>query len=205
MSGRKQFDVDEVGNQVMRTFWQRGYADTSLGDLTAATGLGKGSLYGTFGDKDQMFRDALRRYSATHGARFREAMTSQQDNPVRAVEAYFEVILARIADPAVPDGCLVAQSAAHLPALSPDSAADVRALLDTQRGVVRAALAGTTTDAETLDELAGYVVAVNQSLAVLSRAGSTTEELRAVTRLACDTVACRLRRAAPPDTASAGS
>ncbi|CAL9285236.1 hypothetical protein [Streptomyces sp. SudanB182_2057] len=40
-----------------------------------------------------------------------------------------------------------------------------------------------------LDELATFVVAVNQSLAVLSRAGTPDSELRSVARLACSTVA----------------
>ncbi|MCZ4507515.1 hypothetical protein O3Q52_04675 [Streptomyces sp. ActVer] len=51
-------------------------------------------------------------------------------------------------------------------------------------------------DARTLDELATFVVAVNQSLAVLSRAGTSDAELRSVTRLACTTVADTLARAA---------
>ncbi|MEU5241184.1 hypothetical protein ACH4UR_19430 [Streptomyces lydicus] len=47
-----------------------------------------------------------------------------------------------------------------------------------------------------LDELATYIVAVNQSLAVLSRAGTPDPELRSVARLACTTVADTLARAA---------
>ncbi|ELS55013.1 hypothetical protein STVIR_3915 [Streptomyces viridochromogenes Tue57] len=43
-----------------------------------------------------------------------------------------------------------------------------------------------------------YVVAVNQSLAVLSRAGVPQEELRGVTRLACVTVADTLARGSWP-------
>ncbi|MFE7171285.1 hypothetical protein [Streptomyces sp. NPDC057616] len=44
-------------------------------------------------------------------------------------------------------------------------------------------------------ELATYVVAVNQSLAVLSRARASEAELRTVVRLACTTVADNLVRA----------
>lgn len=47
-----------------------------------------------------------------------------------------------------------------------------------------------------LDELATFVIAVNQSLAVLSRAGTSDAELRAVARLARTTVAGTLARAA---------
>jgi AcrR family transcriptional regulator len=193
MSGRKQFDVDEAVDKAMTVFWRRGYADTSLDLLTAATGLGRGSLYGTFGDKDGLFRRALERYSSTHGARYEGALAAHPGDPVGAIEAFLGVILDRIEDPAVPDGCLIAQSAAQSPVLTSESAAQVRLLLDAQRARLRAAL-GDSADPGTLDDLATYVLAINQSLAVLSRAGASTTELRAVTRLARETVASQLGR-----------
>jgi AcrR family transcriptional regulator len=214
MSGRKQFDVTLALDRAMRVFWERGYADASLDALGAATGLGRGSFYGAFGSKDALFRQCLDRYAATYGARYEHALGAHPGEPVRAVEAFFDVVLARIADPALPAGCLIAQSAAQAPTLREENAARVRALLDAQRARVRAALADTTTaagaadtadagsttatdapDPETLDDLACYVVAVNQSLAVLSRAGTAPADLRAVARLACTTVADTLARA----------
>ncbi|WP_310721040.1 hypothetical protein [Streptomyces lydicus] len=72
----------------------------------------------------------------------------------------------------------------------------MRDLLDAQHRRVRAALTDSPADPQVLDELATYVVAVNQSLAVLSRAGRPDPELRSVARLACTTVADTLARAA---------
>ncbi|MBD0420447.1 TetR/AcrR family transcriptional regulator [Streptomyces sp. TRM S81-3] len=196
MSGRKQFDVDAALDQAMRVFWQRGYADASLDALGSATGLGRGSLYGAFGNKDALFRRCLDRYTSVYGARYEQALAAHPGDPVRAVEAFFDVILGRIADPSVPAGCLIAQSAAQSPALNEENSTRVRGLLDMQRQRVRAALEDSSADAPTLDALATYVVAVNQSLAVLSRAGASDAELRSVARLACTTVADTLTRAA---------
>ncbi|MFB6436169.1 TetR/AcrR family transcriptional regulator [Streptomyces sp. NPDC056411] len=196
MSGRKQFDVDQALDQAMRVFWQRGYADASLDALGSATGLGRGSLYGTFGGKDALFRQCLDRYASMYGARYEEALAAHPDDPVRAVEAFFEVVLARIADPGVPGGCLVAQSAAQSPTLKEERRTQVRALLDTQRARVHEALASSSAPPQVRDELATYVVAVSQSLAVLSRAGTPDGELRSVARLACTTVSDTLARAA---------
>ncbi|MFF7601515.1 hypothetical protein [Streptomyces mirabilis] len=117
---------------------------------------------------------------------------------MRAVEAFFDVILGRIADPSVPLGCLIAQSAAQSLTLKEESV-QVRGLLDLQRQRVHAALADSSVDSRTIDELATFVVAVNQSLAVLSRAGASDAELRSVTRLACTTVADTLARATSED------
>ena len=194
MSGRKQFDVERALDQAMRVFWQRGYADASLDALASATGLGRGSLYGTFGNKDTLFRQCLDRYVSIYGARYERALAAYPGDPVRAVEAFFDVILARIADPDVPAGCLIAQSATQSLTLKEENGAKVRGLLDLQHRRVREALADSSADPQVLDELATYVVAVNQSLAVLSRAGTPDAQLRSVVRLACTTVADTLAR-----------
>ncbi len=195
MSGRKQFDVDAALDRAMRVFWQQGYADASLDLLGTATGLGRGSLYGAFGSKDALFRTCLDRYASIYGAQYERALAAYPDNPARAVEAFFGVALDRIADPAVPDGCLLAQSASQSPTLNADSRTRVRALLDKQLERVRAALSIPELDAKALDDLATYVFAVNQSLAVLSRAGTAGADLHSVVRIACTTVAETLARA----------
>ena len=46
----------------MQAFWAKGYEATSLADLMSATGLHKGSLYQSFGDKHTLFVQALNRY-----------------------------------------------------------------------------------------------------------------------------------------------
>ncbi|TQM31442.1 TetR/AcrR family transcriptional regulator [Nocardia bhagyanarayanae] len=204
MSGRKQFDVDAALDRAMRVFWQLGYADASLDALGSATGLGRGSLYGTFGTKEVLFRRCLDHYSSIYGAQYEHALCAHPHDPVRAVQAFFDVTLDRIADPSVPGGCLIAQSAAQSPTLTQDSGMQVRGLLETQRRRIRTALTHTQADTATLDELATYVVAVNQSLAVLSRAGAPVAELRVVARLAATTVAHTLATAATPDVAETG-
>ncbi|MEM8848464.1 MAG: helix-turn-helix domain-containing protein [Pseudomonadota bacterium] len=49
-------------DSAMRTFWRHGYEATSIQDLTDATGLGRGSLYGAFQDKETLFIAALDQY-----------------------------------------------------------------------------------------------------------------------------------------------
>lgn len=52
----------------MQLFWQQGYEATSVQDLAAALGLGKGSLYAAFGSKDGLYAAALQRYCAHHAS-----------------------------------------------------------------------------------------------------------------------------------------
>lgn len=59
----RSFDTGATLAQATLTFWQRGYASTSMDDLSAATGLNRPSLYGAFGDKHSLYLQALRLYT----------------------------------------------------------------------------------------------------------------------------------------------
>lgn len=62
MGRPREFDYDQVVSKVTDLFWANGFHSTSLDDITAATGLNKGSLYSSFGNKEALFRIALRKY-----------------------------------------------------------------------------------------------------------------------------------------------
>jgi TetR/AcrR family transcriptional repressor of nem operon len=51
----REFDEQSVLNAARDQFWTTGYAGTSMDAIAAATGLGKGSLYGAFGGKRELF------------------------------------------------------------------------------------------------------------------------------------------------------
>src|SRR5688572_658461 len=66
MAGRpRTFDDREVLDRAALLFWQNGYAGTGLADLERATGLGRQSLYGAFGDKRALFEKVIQHYEAT--------------------------------------------------------------------------------------------------------------------------------------------
>jgi AcrR family transcriptional regulator len=58
----REFDGEQVLDDVIELFWEKGYAATSVADVAEATGLSKSSLYNSFGSKDDLFERALRRY-----------------------------------------------------------------------------------------------------------------------------------------------
>jgi TetR/AcrR family transcriptional regulator, transcriptional repressor for nem operon len=55
MGRTRSFDEAGVLRAARDQFWSAGYAAARVDDIAAATGLGKGSLYGAFGDKHQLF------------------------------------------------------------------------------------------------------------------------------------------------------
>ncbi|MFJ9775426.1 TetR/AcrR family transcriptional regulator [Kitasatospora sp. NPDC101157] len=193
MAGRKQFDMDTALDAAMVQFWRFGHAATSIDDLSRATGLNRSSIYSSLGDKDTLFLRCLDRYSAHYGAKYDAALSCAATQPLAAVRAFFDVTLERIADPALPDGCLIAQSAMAIPALNPSIAAHVKEALGLQRLRLRAALkAGRMTDQDA-EAFAVHVAAVNQSLAVMSRAGASPEQLLAVVDVTADALSQALR------------
>nr|WP_255644937.1 TetR/AcrR family transcriptional regulator [Actinoplanes polyasparticus] len=85
------FDTDEALERAMRVFWQRGYEGASLTDLTTAMGITKTSMYAAFGNKEELFRKALQRYS---------------DGPARYIESALAEPTARAATEAILRGAV---------------------------------------------------------------------------------------------------
>ncbi|MEZ2132532.1 MULTISPECIES: TetR/AcrR family transcriptional regulator [unclassified Sinorhizobium] len=58
----RAFDAKAAIERAREVFWERGFAAASLDTLSAATGLNRPSLYGAFGDKEDLYLDALESY-----------------------------------------------------------------------------------------------------------------------------------------------
>lgn len=106
MARQRAFDKADVLDRATRLFWRRGYGGTSLNDLETAMGIGRTSIYGTFGGKESLFLEAVDHYDATYSIKLRVALTS--GGGVRtSVERYFDELLKAFADPDLPLGCLI--------------------------------------------------------------------------------------------------
>ena len=65
MTGRpRSFDRDRALDLALDAFWDRGFDNTSIAELTTAIGITPPSLYAAFGDKQQLFAEASERYLA---------------------------------------------------------------------------------------------------------------------------------------------
>ena len=60
-----QFDRQEVLRKAMELFWEQGYEETGMTQLLEHVGIGRQSLYNTFGGKHDLFLEALEAYD--HG------------------------------------------------------------------------------------------------------------------------------------------
>src|SRR3546814_10006871 len=62
MGRTRNFDLTEALDRATREFWDKGYAGTSLDDLTEAMGIARPSLYRAFGNKEQLFRRVVEHF-----------------------------------------------------------------------------------------------------------------------------------------------
>ncbi len=62
MARKSNFDRNEKLSQAMQLFWQKGYANTAISDLIDTLQINRFSLYNTFGDKQNLYYEALENY-----------------------------------------------------------------------------------------------------------------------------------------------
>jgi AcrR family transcriptional regulator len=135
MARPRQFDEQRVLRAVREQFWNAGYAATSLEDLMRVSGLGKGSLYGAFGDKHQLFLRALRSYNDANDSALRKKLESAP----RAVDALRAFVTAAVRDTtgvAAQRGCFMANSTCELAAADPELLAEARRTYEATTAVV---------------------------------------------------------------------
>ena len=119
MPWEKQFDIDGVLEKAMRAFWARGYEATSMQDLVTCTGINRGSLYATYGDKRALFLAALRMYDE----RMRRRLVADFEStcsPVEAIRRMFLAFTAQVAKTGGNRGCLLTNTALELAAHDPE-------------------------------------------------------------------------------------
>lgn len=70
----REFDADAALSIALEMFLARGYAGSSLTELTAAMGISRPSLYHCFGSKEELFKLALALHARKHLAYLRGAL-----------------------------------------------------------------------------------------------------------------------------------
>lgn len=96
----KQFIVERTAP----VFNQKGYAGTSLTDLTNATGLTKGSIYGNFENKDEVALAAFD-YNFSHITSYIRERVSATDNSIERLLVYPNVYRDFMKIPFLKAGC----------------------------------------------------------------------------------------------------
>lgn len=128
MARPREFDEERVLDAVMETFWRNGYEGTSAQDLVDATGLGRGSLYAAYANKDGLFEQALRRYHKRAQAQVDKL--GQEGSPIGRLRALMIDIVEADLNARQKRGCLATNSAVEMAGRDPGVAELVRRNFD---------------------------------------------------------------------------
>lgn len=82
-----EFDEEKVIQKAMEVFWKKGYASTSMRDLTDAMQINSSSLYNTIGDKQQLFIKCIKNYTEMR-IRATEERYRNYNSPLQALENF---------------------------------------------------------------------------------------------------------------------
>jgi TetR/AcrR family transcriptional regulator, copper-responsive repressor len=119
----RKFDQEAALRAALQRFRTLGYANTSLDELAAATGVNRPSLYATFGDKKALYLAGLARTHAIVDSTF-AALHDVHYPPEKMLKALFlGAIEGFLTGEYGPSGCIAVNTAAA------EAVADIRAAL----------------------------------------------------------------------------
>ncbi|WP_437071711.1 TetR/AcrR family transcriptional regulator [Streptomyces sp. enrichment culture] len=192
MARIREFDTEKAVEAAMNAFRLNGYDGTSIQDLVDATGVGRGSLYAAFGNKEGLYLAAMDRYRECYALPLVELLRGGA--PGR--ELLREVLVAAV-DEIVCDGsrraCLIVGAAvgriAHDPQVSAHVQSTSEMLEDALAQVVAEAQAdGQFSEKNDARTLARYLVMTMHGLRVMGAISPDREALTAVAEVALDTL-----------------
>jgi AcrR family transcriptional regulator len=178
------FDADEALERAMLVFWEHGYEGASLAGLTDAMGISTTSMYATFGNKEELFRKALERYTEGPSAYLAQAL--EEPTALGVATAILAGTIRTTTRPAHPHGCLGVQGALA----TSDPGRRVRDLLTAWRNngcsSVRERFQRAVDDGDLPAEtnpalLARYVTTLAFGIAVQAASGVGRDELQEMT------------------------
>lgn len=109
MGRTRNFDLTEALDRATREFWQKGYAGTSLDDLTAAMGIARPSVYRAFGNKEELFARVIEHFETTYLKFFDDALAERHIRLV--VQRLLDGTVHAFAGPSTPSGSLLVHGA----------------------------------------------------------------------------------------------
>jgi len=188
MARPRSFDQQIVLDQVMSLFWAKGYGATSMMDIQKTTGLKPGSLYDSFGDKHQLFIDAIKHYRQTIVRKRLDKLT--KPGPARArLDAFFADLIDFSLGEGKKLGCLMSNTAVEM---APHDATSKELVQDNMAEITKAfgivvsdgIANGEFKTTEPVEDIACFLVSTLQGLRVMAKTSATKETLESTVRMA---------------------
>jgi AcrR family transcriptional regulator len=165
-----------------------GYAGTSLDDVAAATGLGRGSIYAAFGDKHELFMRSLEEFCQRNEAHIAAVLDGPDETAASRLHEFL-LASAQVGEGGTAPKCMATKFAVELDEQDPKAQERVAQSFSVFRRrlrdcVLAAQRHGDVDPSADADVLAGLLWTVTRGLQVMASAGQTAEELEPVAEAA---------------------
>ncbi|HTK06214.1 MAG TPA: TetR/AcrR family transcriptional regulator [Ktedonobacteraceae bacterium] len=174
MAGKKSFLPDQALGKAMNLFWKQGYEGSSVENLVQCTGLGRGSLYDTFGDKHALYLAALKRYIEAYQEQIGTSQP-QTGSLSETLEHFFQTCIDGLLSDPARRGCFLVNAAVEMAPYDPEINAEVQSALQKIEErfyllLVKAQVAGELSWTHNPHQYAHFLLGTLISIRVLARA-----------------------------------
>jgi TetR/AcrR family transcriptional regulator, transcriptional repressor for nem operon len=184
----KSFDPDVALERARNLFWRRGYDGTGISELEAELGIGRKSLYDTFGSKRELFLRALGQYTDTVIQRICDGLQDPGHAPLENLERVLRKLQEHHGSPGG-IGCLLGVAMAQAGSDDPELAALLRGYLRKLEVAFEHTLQGAQREGAVAADVhardaARNLVALVQGMALIGRITDTPTVQRSAVRAA---------------------
>jgi len=179
----REFDQDAALQAAIDVFRAHGFAATSAEMLTRAMGIGRQSLYDTFGDKWKLYCSAVKRYADSE-LRGHRAALCVGPRAIDGIQCMIERVVTHAHEPCLGISATVEFAGSHQ---------DLYRMREAARRSLHAAVLekirqgqdeGDVTRDHTPGHLAAFVLAQVAAIRIAARGGAAASEVSALGRLA---------------------
>lgn len=184
-----EFDEAKVLTNAMEQFWKEGYEASSVQKLLDCTGINRGTLYNSFGDKDTFFKSCVDQYNAILQQQVSSSLKNDALGPWDAIEAFFDETAVNTTNKHRAMGCLLVNSLCESINYDKDMKRIIRASLTAIRKPVVARLKeaqkkGKLKKGVTVEFAADVLMNTLHGIRVNSRDGKNAKQLKELAKFA---------------------
>lgn len=197
---RRSFDKNEILDKLMTVFWRQGYAGTSMSDLSDATDLAKPSLYAAYGNKEDMYCEALGCYVGIQSETVYSVLQDEDRSLLEVLTDFLKASAKGATQSDRPTGCFIVGAscdaeAGLLPADAQARVLEINAMgMDMLIQFFRAHVETGTPGTFDAKSLARYVLVLQTGLVQMAGRGMDYAALERAIEIAVDGLCCRLTK-----------
>ena len=135
-----EFNEHKVLTNAMEQFWKEGYEASSVQKLLDCTGINRGTLYNSFGDKSTFFKSCIDQYNKLVDKQIAASLRNEKLTGWDAIDAYFDETVLKLSNKHRSMGCILVNSLCESINYNRDMKKIVRASLATIRKALVAKL-----------------------------------------------------------------